>query len=215
MVVTGHQINFLPGCSVMEKVRSADACIWMDAFQYVRHGFVNRNRFSDGSWMTVPVGEHDTFAPINRVHISDSTFRARKKIARTLEHKLGVEMAAPFVAELLKPYQLMIALNWQLLALLQAALGITTPAHFQTHLETGWHVPAPIVSENEDSLLPARERLAHMVEEIGGTVWLSGSSGRRYLDEAPFRERGIEVRYFDYAGPNPSAIELLRRKAPS
>lgn len=209
MIVTGHQINFLPGCSVIEKVRAADACIWMDAFQYERHGFVNRNRFEvDGPWMTVPVVESDTFAPINRVRIADPIGRARNKIGRTLEHRLGQTVAAPYVAELKRPYGLLVGLNWQLLTCLFHDLSIATDHHFQSHLDSGHAVP--ITSEEESDLLPARDRLAHMVEEVGGTTWLSGPSGRRYLDEEPFRTRGIKVEYFDFEGPNPSAVEMLR-----
>jgi hypothetical protein len=207
VIVTGHQINFLPGMSVIEKVRAADACIWMDAFQYERHGFVNRNRFTDGSWLTVPVCEHDTFAPINQVRIADPTGRAREKIARTLEHRLGTA-AAPFATELRKPYKLLVGLNWQLLRTLLDALSIDTVSHFQSHLDSGHAVP--VVSDDDAQLLPARERLAQMVAEIGGTVWLSGPSGRNYLDEQPFRDRGIDVKYFEYAGPNPTALEALK-----
>lgn len=209
MIVTGHQINFLPGCSVMAKVAAADACIWMDQMQYERHGFVNRNRLSDGCWMTVPVDEHDTYAPINRVRIADPTGRSREKIARTLEHQLGRELAAPFAAELRRPYKLLVGLNFGLLGHLHETLEIDTTPFFQSHLDAGH--PVPVVGEGEE-IAPARERLADMVAEIGGTVWLSGPSGRNYLDERPFLDRGIEVRYFDHVGPNPSAVDLLRQR---
>jgi hypothetical protein len=204
VIVTGHQINFLPGCSVMAKVAAADACIWMDQMQYERHGFVNRNRLSDGAWMTVPVDEHDTFAPINRVRIADPTGRRREKIARTLEMRFG-RLAEPFAAELRRPYRLLVGLNFGLLGHLHDALEIDTAPFFQSHLDAGH--PVPVVGEGED-LVPARERLAEMVAEIGGSVWLSGPSGRNYLDETPFRERGIEVRYFEHEGPNPCALEI-------
>jgi len=213
VVVTGHQVNFLPGCSVLAKVAEADHVIWMDAFQYERHGFVNRNRLEwpDGSWMTVPVNEADTFQPINQVRIADNTGRIREKIARGLVMKLGA-LAEPYAAELRKPYKMLVALNWQLLQLLIGQLGITTAHHFQSHLEAGEaHKVVPIVADYEPALLPARERLAAMVAEIGGNVWLSGPSGATYLDEKPFHDLGIAVEYFDWNGlPNPSAITMLK-----
>lgn len=204
MIVTGHQVNFLPGCSVLSKVRQSDAVIWMDAMQYERHGFVNRNRLWDGDWMTVPVDEHDTFAPIRDVRIADATGRQRAKIAQTLRLHFG-ERAERYAVHLERPYGRLVDLNYQLLRLLMADLGVRVEEHFQSHLDTGH--PVPVVSEDEQELAPARERLAAMVEEIGGTVWLSGPSGERYLHEEPFRERGIEVRYYKHKGPNPSAIE--------
>jgi hypothetical protein len=196
VICTGHQLNTLPGVSVIEKVAAADAVIWMDQMQYRRHGFVNRNRFSDGSWFTIPVVETDTFAPINEVRIADPTGRGREKVARTLEHKLGAA-AAPFAAEFRRPYKLLAGLNARLLTLLLAKLDIDREQHYQSHLGAGRY---------DDT----SEGLAAMVAEIGGTVWLSGPSGRNYLDEQPFAERGIRVDYFEWDGPNPSAVERIR-----
>jgi hypothetical protein len=47
-----------------------------------------------------------------------------------------------------------------------------------------------------------------MVEEVGGNVYLSGPSGRKYLDESPFNERGIKVEYFSFQGDNPSVLAM-------
>lgn len=199
MIVTGHQLNFLPGLSVIEKIRASEACVWMDEMQYARHGFVNRNRLADGTLLTIPVAEHDTFEPINRVRIADPTGRARRKVARTLENRLG-ETAAPFAAEILRPYQLLAGMNARLLRLLLDALNIDVEEHHQSHLGSGRYEATS-------------QGLAEMVAEIGGTVWLSGPSGRNYLDEKPFTERDIEVRYFDWAGPsNHTALELVRAR---
>jgi hypothetical protein len=196
MIVTGHQLNFLPGVSVLNKVTAADAVIWMDTMQYRRHSWVNRNRLADGTLITIPVAEADTFVPICEVRISDPTGRMREKAARTLEYHFG-EMAAPFAAEIRKPYRLLAGLNERLLALLVDGLEIKVAEHVQSHLGSGRY---------DDT----SEGLAEMVAEVGGTVWLSGPSGRNYLDEAPFLERGISVAYHAHEGPNPSAIELVR-----
>lgn len=195
MIITGHQLNTLPGMSVIEKVRAADAVVWMDLMQFRRHGWVNRNRFSDGTMFTIPVAESDTFAPINEVRIADPTGRCREKVARTLEHKLGAAAAAPFAAEIRRPYRLLAGLNARLLDLLLDRLGIDVEEHYQSHLGAGRY---------DDT----SEGLAEMVAELGGTVWLSGPSGRNYLDEQPFHDRGIRVDYFDWDGPNPTALEL-------
>ena len=147
--------------------------------------------------VTIPVAESDTFAPINEVRISDPTGRKREKAARTLEHKLGLEVAEPYAREIRRPYRLLAGLNAQLLTHLMADLDLNREQHYQSHLGSGRY---------DDT----SEGLAEMVAEVGGTVWLSGPAGRIYLDETPFRERGIQVRFFDHEGPNPSAVELLR-----
>ena len=196
LVVTGHQLNFLPGISVMSKIAAADVVIWMDEMQYERHGFVNRNRLADGAWLTVPVADADTFQPIREVTIADPTGRAREKIARTFEMRLG-KQGARYAEVMRRPFARLAALNLALLWRLCHDLGITADWTLQSHLAAA-------------SYGDTSEGIAAMVAEVGGTVWLSGQSGRNYLDEAPFRARGIEVRYWQHDGPNPCALELLR-----
>ena len=200
MIVTGHTPNFLPGASVIRKVMSADAVIWMDLMQYERHGFCNRNRFSDGAWLTVPVNVTDDRKSFNEVRIADPSGFARRKIARTLRLRLGAAGDA-FGAHLKREYGLLVGLNMGLLDLCLSAGSLIYDAqrpreHMQSHLAAGRY---------DD----VSEGLAAMTAELGGTVWLSGPSGRNYLDEAPFAARGIEVRYFEHSGPNPCALELL------
>jgi hypothetical protein len=206
MIVSAHQLNFLPGCSVIERLRRADAVIWLDAAQYVRHSFVNRNRLADGAWMTIPVDEHDTFAPINRVRIADPTGRAREKIARRLEHELG-DAAAPFAHELRRPYEMLAGLNYALIQRLFQALDIHVDQTFQSLLDP--HHAIPVWTEDDSEMPPVKERFADMAAQLGATVWLSGPS-RHFGEEWRFAARGIAVQTYQHEGPNPSALELLR-----
>jgi WbqC-like protein family len=207
VVVTGHQLNFLPGCSVIERIRRADIVIWLDAAQYVRHSFVNRNRLTDGAWMTIPVDEHDTYAPINRVRIADPSGRAREKIARKLEHAYGSQ-ATPFARELRRRYQLLAGLNYALIQHLLQALDIHVEQHFQSMLDPLHAVP--VWSEDDDPMQPVRDRYADWAAQLGGTVWLSGPS-RHFGAEEAYAERGIRIETYHHDGPNPAAIELLRQ----
>lgn len=201
MIVTGHQLNLLPGVSVVEKIRAADICVVMDLMQYERHGFVNRNRFEDGQWFTVPVAESDTFRPIRDVTIADPTGRAREKVARTLEHRLG-PAGGPYAEILRRPYRTLAALNWTLLARLLSDLNVATELVLQSHLAAGVY---------ED----VSDGIAAMTTEVGGTTWLSGRSGRDYLAVGPFEARGITVQFFDTEGPNPTAAALLSAPRPA
>ena len=207
MIVSAHQINFLPGVSVVERIAKADAVIWLDQAQYVRHSFVNRNRLRDGKWLTVPVDEHDTYAPINQVRIADDTFRAREKIARTLEYELGRETARPFTRELRRPYKLLAGLNFALIQRLFEALDIQVEHHLQSMLDRGH--PIPVWSDDDDPMVPVRERYAAMAEQLGATIWLTGPS-RHYGEDWRFNAAGIRIETHEHYGPNPSALELLR-----
>ncbi len=202
MIITAHQPNYLPGLNVIDKIRSADAVIWLDECQYSHGGWSNRNRMPDGSWLTVPIERRTDMGPFNRVRISEHG-DWRSVHIRTLQQHYG-RRAAPFQDEIERPYRLLVGLN---LALLWVLLGDAIPWHFQSHLDGGHAVWA--VSEDAADLAPISLRLAMMVAEIGGTTYLSGPSGRDYLDERPFLERGIKVAYYEHRGPNDCALSAL------
>jgi hypothetical protein len=206
-VVAPHQPNLLPGVSVITKLAAADVFIACDEMQYQRFGFTNRNRFGGEQWMSVPVNHEDLFAPINRVRIADPRGAKREKIARTIEQKMG-EAGKGFAAELRRPWRLLVGLNMALLHRLFDAFEIKAEIVLQSHLESGRYF-GPLTSDSRDDLVSVSERLAAMTAEVGGTVYLSGPSGRNYLDETPFEERGIAVEYWAHDGPNPCALEVL------
>lgn len=207
MIVTAHQLNFLPGVSVISKIAAADAVIWEDELEFTR-GYENRNRLPSGKWITVPVEYGSVGEPLNRVRIAS---RADDGRGWRAPMAAAVRKAWPFPAgeeiadELVRPHRQLLGLNLALMEILLRRLQITTRQRFQSMLEAGHEWPGGQFNA---------ERLAAMVAEVGGTVYLSGPSGRKKypLDEAPFHERGLEVRYWDWepAQPNPCALELAR-----
>lgn len=211
MIVTSHQPNLLPGASVMSKIEASDVVIWSDEMQFSRGGFTNRNRLPDGKWFTVPIEKGATGMPINRVRIVDLDGRGwRTKVARRLRRAWPGEVTEELCAEIARPYRLLVGLNVALLGILCDAMAIETQWVFQSHLDGG-HAPI-MVSDDREELKEASDRLAMMVYEVGGDVYLSGPSGRNYLDESPFRERGIDVVYWSHHGPNPCALAFVQQK---
>lgn len=212
-VVCAHQPNFLPGVSVLAKVLCSDVVIWMDTAQFPRSGFVNRNRFEGGTWMTVPFDHQSLFAPINQVEIQDPGHRARRKIAKTLEQKMG-SLATPFSTELMKPYKKLVALNYALLdRMLYSETGVPVQV-LQSMLTDGYGYRAgTVVTDDEERASTVSGRLAALAYEAGATTYLSGSSGRKYLDEEPFEFFGIKVEYFEHHGPNPTGLQWLLERA--
>lgn len=204
MIVAAHQPNWLPGESVISKLEQADTVLWLDEAQFSKGGWTNRNRMPDGSWLTVPVRRVTDGQPINRVRLADGKWRERH--IRTLRQSYGSgELVERVCAEIARPYRMLVGLNVAILRLLLPDSATV----FQSHLDGGRPVLA--VSEQVRELLPVSQRLAMMVEEVGGGTYLSGPSGFRYLDEWPFHKRGIKVEYFSYLNPtNPCVLERLR-----
>jgi len=127
-----------------------------------------------------------------------------------LELVIG-DKALPYIEQIRRPYGLLVGLNAALLRKLLTALNSKADWHWQSQLIGG----RPLTSIYDDRLESGKRRqisnqLAAMVAEVGGTVYLSGPSGKKYLDETPFEKLNVEVTYYKHEGPNPCALELLK-----
>lgn len=209
MVVTAHQPNFLPGMSVMTKLRAADAVIWLDDVQYTKGGWTNRNKGPNGDWLTLSVERHCAFKPISQVRLAAGE-EWRYRLAQRIVDAWGTgDVVAAVVDEILRPWGLLVGLNAAILELVCDEWAHECRHIWQSHLDAGHAVVA--VSDDTEELLPISDRLAMMVAELGGSVYLSGPSGRNYLNEEPFVERGIEVAYWEHPGANPCVLEVLSK----
>ena len=209
MIVTFHQPNFAPGWSVLSKVLAADAVVWMDTVQFTKGGFTNRNKLPDKSWATVPVADA-TFSPINRVRIGEPQREWRAPLIHSLIEAWPGDITAAVCHQILRSYPLLVGLNAAILNILLDAFEFKGEQHWQSHLDEAHSVPAE--SKEKGHLRPISWRIAEMVAAIGGTSYLSGPSGRNYLDEEPFDELGIEVDYWHHEGPNPCALALVGQR---
>ena len=210
MIVSAHQPNFLPGISVIRKIAESDAVIWVDEVQYSHYSFTARNKLRNEQPILVPLKAVTRQGPINRVEIA-SIGNWRKKLCRTLELIVG-DKALPYIEQIRRPYGLLVGLN--------AALLWELREDFRNYAFAEWHWQSQLVGGRKlESIVDDREtsgvrrqisyQLAAMTEEIGGTIYLSGPSGKNYLDEIPFKERNIEVRYYEHTGDNYCCLSYL------
>jgi hypothetical protein len=117
------------------------------------------------------------------------------------------DVTARICQEIMRPRGLLVGLNKVILRILLSLLAPAVEIECQSDLLGGHTIPA--VSDDKDALKPISWRIAAMVEELGGDVYLSGPSGRKYLSEEPFVKRGITVEYWSHQGENPCALSLL------
>lgn len=196
--------------SVISKVRAADYVVWLDRVQYTKGGFTNRNRLPNGAWLTVPVVKHQAFRRICDVEIGSPSPTWREQICAKIYHAWGYgDIVEDVCSEIRRPRGLLVGLNFALLEIVMREFCSFVKQERQSTLDSGEAVVA--VSEEATELAPISDRLAMMVAELGGDVYLSGSSGRNYLDEEPFAARGIEVVYWEHEGPNPCVLDTLSR----
>src|SRR3954447_27006900 len=186
------QSSYVPWKGYFDLINLADDFVLLDDVQYTRRDWRNRNRIktADGlRWLTIPVAVKGRYGQrVQEVRVADRAWRRR--------HWRGLSMAYAR-AEFFDRYddrfrelyldrdeESLSTINRRFLDAVCRELGIATRISFSKDHE----VPPG----------DASERLASLVQAVGGTQYVSGPSARAYLRIEPFRVRGIEVFFIDY-----------------
>jgi hypothetical protein len=195
IVVGIHQPNFLPWLGFFHKLASSDVFILLDTAQFSRGSRTNRVQVLAGdtpTWLTVPIRRPQHGEPRIADALIDDSRPWRRKTARTLAVSYGsmpgLEETLALVGPMIEmPTERLAELNETAIARVATALSLSRPR---------------IVRASELDVSGAgSERLAALVQAVGGTVYLSGAGADGYHEDAPFDKRGITVRYQQFEHP--------------
>ncbi|TXT55796.1 MAG: hypothetical protein BAJATHORv1_30179 [Candidatus Thorarchaeota archaeon] len=217
MKIAVHQPNFLPYLGYFDKARQVDIFVIFDDVQFTPRGYTNRNKIKKPNgtiWLTVPI-TGDRMAPINEIRIADHV-EWQEKHLKTLKHMYGksdyYEIIIPRFQEIYdKGYTYLAEFNIDLLELCFELLGITTKMVFSSNLD--------IIAED------GNQRILKICKKLEADKYLSGESGRDYLELSSFQESGISVEFLDFSHPvyeqqfgdfipNLSIIDYLMNEGP-
>lgn len=185
------QSNYIPWKGYFDLIAAVDEFILYDEVQYTRQDWRNRNQIKTPQgvqWLTVPVkGKYPQ--KICETEIDGADWAASHW--RSLTHNYR---RAPFftvVADWLEPIYLqetfshLSALNRRLIEAVCAFLGIGTKIAYS------WDYR---LSEGKS------ERLADLCVQAGGDEYVSGPAAKVYIEEQVFKDRGVKLTWFEYAG---------------
>lgn len=198
-VVAIHQPNYFPYLGVFHKLALVDAFIYLDDVQFIRRGFTNRNRIKTPQgvqWLTIPCRvKGNYFAAICDI-VPQWDVPWTRTHRRTLEQNYR---SAPHFDEVMhavvEP------------ALVQAeqergSLADVNIAAFGRVCDyLGLHVPHRRASEFGVLGSPT-ERLIALTRMVGGRLYLSGPSGRKYMDQSQFTPDDVDVTYVPFHHPS-------------
>lgn len=196
MVVTIHQPEHLPWLGFFDKVHRANCFVILDHVQYRKNYFQNRNRIRAANgplWITVPVRFKGRGSEqINEVQIDNrSNPRWRQKCWSSLAQSYR---KASFWSDHSPYFEALYGQKWEHLALLNESV-----IHYLLRV---LGINVDVVKSS--SLLLAKkgsDLILEICRSVSATVYLSGVSGREYLDLGAFRENGIEVVFQEFHHP--------------
>jgi len=194
MIIAIHQPNYIPWLGFFHKMSLCDKFVLLDNVPFSKNGYQNRCKIKTDQgvkWLTVPVFTKGHFGQSTHQVQIDSKGGWADKHWRTLQQNYG---HAPFfhsVAQQIErvyqsPWDLLVDPNIEFIGKIAQMLGITTTLIRATQL---------------DIKGSRSELLCSICQTLGATEYLSGPSGKGYLDEQVFSEKGIRVCYHQFSHP--------------
>jgi hypothetical protein len=195
MIVTIHQPNFAPWTGFFDKMARADVFVLLDTVPFTKGGFQNRVKIkghNGAQWLTVPVVTSGRLGQATNEVETNEKLPWRRDHLRTLEGLYGKTPHGARVLEILgtayeSPSTVLADLCVSIIERVKSEYAITTKLVRSSELGASGS---------------SSELLAAIVAECGGDTYLSGPSGRSYLEGSPFDERGIAVTFHSFT-PTP------------
>lgn len=199
MKVTIHQPEHLPWLGFFHKMAHCDLYVLLDSVQFTKNYYQNRNRLIDqrgtAFWSTVPVRmAGHTGKCIADMQIDNSQLwsdRLWERIAGAYRlHPYFNTLAPELESIFMGGHSYLVDLNIDLIEFFRRHLDICVPMVRSSTLEI----------EGSKS-----ELLLSICQNVGADTYLSGPSGRDYLDTALFSAVGIDLDFHAFKHPIYSA----------
>tara|TARA_Y100000590_G_scaffold290537_1_gene327046 strand:- start:5234 stop:5911 length:678 start_codon:yes stop_codon:yes gene_type:complete len=217
MIVTIHQPNFLPYFGLFHKVNQADIFVIQDDVKFDER-WGNRNKIISSTGYTrlnVPILKGHKFLENKDVKINNLIKWRKihwKKITGGYNNAKYFHLYKDYFKNLYeKNWEFLFELNFEILKKCMNWLGIKTKIVIESDLNVAGK---------------STERLVNVCKAVGADSYLSGVSGRDYLNEKLFEKNNIELRYQNYESikyaqnlsntfiPNLSIIDVLSNIGP-
>jgi hypothetical protein len=187
------QSNYIPWKGYFDMIAAVDEFILYDDMQYTRRDWRNRNQIKTPQgvqWLTVPVLVKGKYHQAIRETEIEGTEWAKahwKSLVQNYRRAPHFEEIAVWLEPLYlsEPQSHLSQVNRRFLEAICNYLSI------QTVISNSW----------DYTLVEGKtERLAAICSQAGGTEYVSGPAAKDYVDEEVFKELGIELTWFGYAG---------------
>lgn len=196
------QPYFLPYAGYFRLFHETDLFVIYDCVQFIRRGWIHRNRFANANgeltWLTLPLSKAPQEALITELTFAaDSTTRMQEQQARfplfNLQAYLDSEYSTAIMQFSLHP----LAYITQLLKLSCEKLHLPFNIAYSSQL----HLPAEVKGQ---------DRIIAISKHFNASVYINPPGGRDLYDLSTFKQHNIELQFLpDYAGSYESILPRL------
>ena len=187
------QSNYIPWKGYFDIIRAVDEFILYDDVQYTHSDWRNRNRImtKHGSiWLTIPVKKTETEMKIKDARVANH-FWIDKHI-KSFQNNYSKAACFRDVSEWVfglydecRSLEYLSEINYLFIKGICSFLDVDTKLSWSMDYNLG---------------VGKTERLVKLVQDAGGSTYLSGPAAKDYIDENCFKTSGISLEWMDYNG---------------
>lgn len=197
-IVAISQPRYLPSCSYIERILISDIFVILDVVQHQPRFFEHRNqlKFKDGlKWLSIPIDRKNSADKIikNQLILKDSNWQK--------DHQKAFEILyakTPFYEEIIPILQRYYSTEKK--TLVQACIEMLDLIF--EYFEISPNIIR--ASEYDNWQKNKGELMLEITKHFEGTIYLSGTGGRRYITSElteKFSRKNVEILYHDYEHP--------------
>jgi hypothetical protein len=192
VILAAHQPQYLSYPGIFDKMDRADVFVFLDNVQYIRRGFLNRNRLrtrEGWTWVTLPVHSEYTSRICEVVPMqSDWLTKHKKTISLLYGRSKYLERLSGFWSVLEETQNASLAvINSRSTLEIAKVLGIKPVTVLESELNL-----------SAEECMTADLRLITLCKKLGCDTYLAGQSGRNYMDINLWEKHGIQVNWRDF-----------------
>jgi len=197
MIVTVHQPTFLPYLGFFDKILKSDIFIIYDTAQYVRQNFMNRNRINhqgNDMFINIEVERGANKKEIKDVLLKNNTRKKFDKILKSIEISYK---KTPYYNDILPILKNMFNIfltsnklingNVYFIKEILKLFNWNGKIYFASNLN---------INDNNSTL-----KLINMTKKVGGTYYLSGNSGVKYMELGLFKRNNVGIIFQNFNHP--------------
>ena len=194
-VVTIHQPNYLPWLGFFSKIKHSDCFVILDNVKYTKSSVINRNkiRTKEGwRYLTIPIEKKYHSSKIYDVKLPENN-KWQEKHWKTIEtnYKKADYFYSykDFFEDLYKKkFEYLWQINEEIISYLLKCFDINIEIIKASEM-------------NLDPKLQKTDLLVDILKIVGAKTYLSGSSGKNYLEFDKFKENDIKLELFEFKHP--------------
>lgn len=195
MIVNVHQPNYLPWLGLFSRITCTDCFIIADDVLYTRHGVINRNKIRQKvgwCYLTIPIARKFHGSKISDITLSEDS-RWREDHWKTIR---GSYLKADFFSLYEDSFEGLYKSDFEYLWKLNEEIIYYLLRHFEINVKV-----IKMSALNVDPDLRKTDRLIAMLKSVGADTYLSGPSGRNYLETKKFAQNNIKLKFFKFQHP--------------